>query len=90
MRDNGQIEVAAGTKLDYETKDTYMVTVMARDPLGDSSSIDDVTITVTGVDEAPEISGDDTISYPEKETKPVATYTASGPGGCFGEVVAGW
>ena len=53
VRDNGQIEVAAGTELDYEGKRTYMVTVTARDPLGESSSID-VTITVTGVDEAPE------------------------------------
>ena len=29
----GQIEVGAGTKLDYETKDTYMVTVTAETPL---------------------------------------------------------
>ena len=29
VRDNGQIEVGAGTELDYETQDTYMVTVMA-------------------------------------------------------------
>ena len=54
VRDNGQIEVAAGTKLNYETKSTYMVTVMARDPLGASASIP-VTIMVTNVDEAPEI-----------------------------------
>ena len=54
VRDNGQIEVAAGTKLNYETKNTYMVAVMARDPLGASSSIP-VTIEVTNVDEAPEI-----------------------------------
>ena len=30
VRDNGQIEVGAGTKLDHETQPTYMVTVMAR------------------------------------------------------------
>ena len=29
----------AGTKLDYETKNTYMVTVMAEDSFGDSASI---------------------------------------------------
>ena len=40
VRDNGQIEVAAGTMLDYETKNTYRVTVMAEDPLGASASID--------------------------------------------------
>ena len=34
VRDNGQIEVAAGTDLDYETNQTYMVTVMAEDPFG--------------------------------------------------------
>ena len=60
--------------------DTYMVTVTARDPLGASSSID-VTITVTGVDEAPEISGDDAIEYPEKGMNLVETYTASDPEG---------
>ncbi len=76
----GQITVGSGTKLDYEGKRTYMVTVTATDPLGASSSIP-VTIEVTNVDETPEISGDDTISYPEKGTGPVATYTASDPEG---------
>ena len=76
----GQIAVGSGTKLDYEGKRTYMVTVTATDPLGASSSIP-VTIEVTDVDEAPEISGDDMIEYPERDTKPVATYTASDPEG---------
>ena len=70
----------SGTKLDYEGKRTYMVTVTATDPLGVSSSIP-VTIMVTNVDEAPDISGDDAIEYAEKETGPVATYTASDPEG---------
>ena len=61
--EGGQIEVAAGTKLNYETKSTYMVTVMARDPLGASSSIP-VTIMVTGVDEAPDVTGDEEADYP--------------------------
>ena len=51
VRSNGQIEVGAGTKLDYETKDTYMVTVMAEDSFSESASIM-VTITVTDMDEA--------------------------------------
>ena len=44
----GQIQVGAGAMLDHETKDTYMVTVTARDPEGLSSSVD-VTIKVTDV-----------------------------------------
>ena len=31
----GQIQVGAGTKLDFETKTTYMVTVKAEDSFGD-------------------------------------------------------
>ena len=50
----GQITVGAGTKLDYETKSTYMVTVVATDSFGATASID-VTITVTDVNEGPEI-----------------------------------
>ena len=54
VRDTGQIEVGAGTMLDYETKTSYMVTVMAEDSFGSSASIM-VTIIVTDVDEEPEI-----------------------------------
>ena len=53
VRSNGQIEVGAGAELDYETKDTYMVTVMAEDSFGESASIM-VTINVTDMDEVPE------------------------------------
>ena len=78
VRDNGQIEVGAGTELDYETKNTYMVTVMAEDSFGDSASIM-VTITVTDLNEVPDITGEDTIEYPENRTNPVETYRASDP-----------
>ena len=54
VRDTGQIEVGAGTELDYETKTTYMVTVMAEDSFGASASIA-LTIMVTNVDEDPVI-----------------------------------
>ena len=37
VRDNGQIEVGSGTELDYEARDTYMVTVMAEDSFGDDA-----------------------------------------------------
>ncbi len=82
VRDNGQIEVAAGTMLDHETKDTYMVTVMAEDPLGTSASIP-VTIMVTDVDEMPDVTGDEMHDYAENGTGPVATYTAMDPEGAM-------
>ena len=78
VRDNGQIEVGAGTELDYETKTSYMVTLTAEDSFGDSDSIA-VTIMVTDMDEEPVIAGDDTIEYAENGTSPVATYTAMDP-----------
>ena len=51
--EGGQLEVGAGTKLDYEKKKSYMVTVTATDPSLTSATID-VTINVTDVDENPE------------------------------------
>ena len=80
VRSNGQIEVGAGTELDYETKDTYMVTVIAADSFGERASIM-VTIMVTDVDEVPDVTGDDMAEYPENGTGPVATYTAVDPEG---------
>ena len=49
-RATGQLQTKA--KLDYETKNTYMVTVTAADPNGLSDTID-VTIKVGDVDETP-------------------------------------
>ena len=83
--EGGQIEVAAGAKLDYETKQTYMMTLTATDSFGDSASIM-VTIMVTDVDEPPAISegglaisGMTSVDYAENETGMVATYSATGP-----------
>ena len=83
--DTGQISVGANAKLNKEVKDTYVVTVTARDPEGLSSSVQ-VNIKVTNVDEAPSImqgglaiSGRSSISYMENGTDPVETYTATGP-----------
>ena len=77
--------MGAGTKLDYETKTTYTVTVMATDSFGAIASIP-VTIMVTPVDEPPVISlgglavtGQSSVDYAEKDMGAVATYTASGP-----------
>ena len=75
----GQIQVGANAMLDHETKDTYMVTVTARDLEGLNSSVD-VTIEVTNVDEAPDISGSSSEMYAEKPgTGTVAVFTAVDP-----------
>ena len=79
----GQLKTKA--KLDYEAKDTYMVTVTATDPHGLSDSVD-VAIKVTDVDEPPEITvgglvitGKGAIDYEENGTSMAATYMALGP-----------
>ena len=82
VRDTGQIEVAAGTMLDYETRVTYMVTLTAEDSFGASDSIA-VTIMVTDLDEAPDVTGDEMRDYPENGTGAVATYTVSDPEGAM-------
>ena len=75
----GQITVGAGTKLDYETKSTYMVTVVATDSFGATASID-VTITVTDVNEGPAVTtGPAEAEYAENGTGAVATFTAVDP-----------
>ena len=74
----GQLTTRAG--LDHETKTSYGMTVTAADLGGLTDSID-VTITVTNVDEAPAMSGADTVTYAENEISPVATYTAADPEG---------
>ena len=81
----GQITVKSGTKLDFETRTTYMVTLTATDSFNGAASID-VTITVTDVDEAPKITegglgigGSPSITRAEDATGPVATYTSTGP-----------
>ena len=51
----GQITVGARTTLDTETTPTYTVTVTATDPAG-GAAMQEVTITVKNVNEAPMIS----------------------------------
>ena len=78
---NGQITVGVGTDVDYETKDTYMVTVIATDSFGATASIA-VTIKVTDVNEGPEVTGLDQVDYAEGGEGgegDVATYTATDP-----------
>ena len=51
-------QITANMELNKEAKSSHMVKVTATDPDGANASID-VTITVTDVDEAPKIAGDD-------------------------------
>ena len=84
---NGQLRVATGVELDYEGKRTYRVTVQVSDgkdenDADDMGAIDDrqnVTITVTNVNEAPVVMGDRTPSFQEGSSAAVATYTATDP-----------
>ena len=80
----GQIRVAEGTELDYESRKTYTVVVTATDP---SLATDQITVTieVTDFDEDPVImqrgllvGGDTAISYDENGTASVARYIVSG------------
>ena len=78
----GQITVGAGTKLDFETKATYMVTVIATDSFGVTASID-VTIKVTDENEGPTIrrvaSDNQPPSFPaETDTRSVVEGTSAG------------
>ena len=83
---DGQIKVGVGTDLDYETRTTYMVKVMAEDPAQNRDEVD-VTIMVTDVNEAPDImlggvsvSGPGSVMHDENSGREVATYMASATG----------
>ena len=83
--DRGTAQLSTKVALDYETKDTYTVTVTATDPSGETATVM-VTIKVTDVDEAPEISegGWSYQAWQESTTTRtaramVAMYRASGP-----------
>ena len=78
--EGGQIEVAADTDLDYETKKSYTVTVTATDPSLVSATID-VTINVTDVNEPPEIAGEDDLTkeFRENSTSTIETFRATDP-----------
>ena len=76
VRDSGQLQTKA--ELNKEGKDTYMVTVTATDPSGLSATVN-VTIKVTDVEEAPEVTGMDSVRVPENTavSTAVATYMAT-------------
>ena len=77
-------QILTTKKLDYETKNTYRVTVTATDPWGLTGSIP-VTINVTDVDEQPiprtlGITGDSSPQFAENGTDAVGEYTATAYG----------
>ena len=78
--EGGQIEVAAGTELDYEMTQIYTVTVTATDSFQESATIT-VTIKVTDMDEMPDLDGVASENYAENGTSAVARYTAEDPEG---------
>ena len=78
VRNNGQIEVAAGTSLNYETKRTYSVTLRATDSFGLSASIA-VTINVTDLNEGPAVTGPSEMDYAENGTGAAAVFRATDP-----------
>ncbi len=69
----GQLRTKA--PLDYETRESYILTVEVSDDWRNYGSIE-VTITVTDVDEAPPMSRSAAIAYAENGAGPVAVYVA--------------
>ena len=79
--DTGQISVGADTSLNFETKDSYQVSVMASDPDGESDMVS-VVINVSDVDEPPTYTlYEAEVSYAENGTGSVGTFTAVDPEG---------
>ena len=74
---SGQITAALGAVIDYEDSagPSHFLTVIARDLFGAQDTID-VTITITDVNEAPIISGLESIQFLENDTHDVASYNA--------------
>ena len=88
--DAGDFDIAGGeltferapdfeSPADADTDNEYQVTVEAYD--GTSMDTQDVTVTVTNVDEAPDVAGEASIDYEENATSTVETYTAVDPEG---------
>ena len=64
--------------LDYEGDRSYSMTLTATDTSGEDDSIT-VRVSVTNIDEPPDLRGPVAVDYEEKETGPVASYTAVDP-----------
>ena len=85
-QNNGQLRLASGVMLDFEGKRSYRFTVEVSDRADQNGDpdmvIDDrqnVTITVTNVNEAPVVTGDAAPSVEEDSNSAVASYTGTDP-----------
>ncbi|MCY4575562.1 MAG: cadherin domain-containing protein [Chloroflexi bacterium] len=77
-RNTGQLSTKAA--LNYETKQSYSVTVTATDPGGLSATVN-VTIKVNDINEDPVLTGEAPAQYAENGTAPVTTFRATDPEG---------
>ena len=75
----GQVSVAQGATLDYETKRTYRFTLTVTDGTGTSNDTITVTVNLTDVNEPPKITGDESPDFPENRTSLVTFYSARDP-----------
>ena len=75
-QESGQIEVLA--ELDHETRDTYLLRLNVSDGNDGDDSIK-VDVTVTDVDEPPELTGETMTEYPEGPEGKVAEFAATDP-----------
>ena len=82
ISESGQITAALGAVIDYEDSagPSHFLTVTATDLFGAQDTID-VTITITDVNEAPIISGRESVQFLENATRDVASYNTFDPEG---------
>ena len=85
--DDGSFNIGSATghvktkaALNVETKASYSVTVVATDP-SLTTATQAVTITITGVNETPAVSGASEVAYAENGSASVGAYTATDPEG---------
>ena len=85
-QNTGQLSLASSVTLDFEGKRSYRFTVEVSDradPLDDPDMAIDarqnVTVTVTNVNEAPVVSGEASVSVDENLNRAVGTYSAADP-----------
>ena len=81
INEMGQLSFATGA--DAETQTSHSITVVASDgdPSNPLTASRDVTVTVTGVDEPPEISPAADIEWDENSSGTLVTFTATDPEG---------
>src|SRR5262249_31244489 len=74
----GQISLAAGKHLDFETAQAHTLTVQASDGPGLTDTVE-IKIDVTDVNEAPDAGADQTVSAAEDAADTVVLAAVSGP-----------